>query len=137
MARIIEVEKAKALMSEAIEWSVMKWLTEKKRVRKTADKANEVLNSVERDIRQRWSAVFKAAYEKSGAASPETARLVRRIHEEHDAANRLRMQAEETFDGAEKRLSAAMAREGCRQAIEGWEHHLEAIRLAESAITSR
>jgi hypothetical protein len=131
MAKLIEVEKARALMLEAIDWSVMKWLTEKKRVRRTADKANEVLNSVELEIHAQWSPGFKAAYEKSGAVSQENGRLARKIREEHDAANRLRLQAEDTFDAAEKRLSTAMAREGCRQAIEGWDHHVEAIRLAE------
>jgi hypothetical protein len=134
MAKLAEVEKARTLMVEAIEWSVMKWLAEKKRVRKTADKANEVLNSVEQEIHRKWSPRFKAAYDKSGAPSPETARFAKKIREEHDAANKLRLQAEETFDGAEKRLSTAMAREGCRQAIEGWDHHMEAIRLAESAL---
>jgi hypothetical protein len=134
MAKLSEVEKARALMVEAIDWSVMKWLTEKKRVRRTADKANEVLISVELEIHKQWNTGFKAAYEKSGVVSPENGRLARKIQEEHDEANRLRLQAEDTFDGAEKRLSTAMAREGCRQAIEGWDHHMEAIRLAESAM---
>ncbi len=134
MRTLTEVEQARELMTEAIDWSVMKWLTEKKRVRKTADKANEVLNAVEKDIQQSWSEKFKAAYKNSGVVSPEMKRLATRVREEHEAANRLRMQAEDTFDVAEKRLSTAMAREGCRQAIEGWEHHVKAIRLAESAL---
>lgn len=134
MAKLIEVEQARALMTEAIDWSVMKWLTEKKRVRKTADKANEVLNAVEQEIQAKWSAKFKAAYQNSGAAAPELKRLAARVREEHDAANKLRWQAEETFDVAEKRLSTATAREGCRQAIEGWDHHVKAIKLAESAL---
>lgn len=134
MKELPEVGQARALMTEAIDWSVMKWLGEKKRVRKAADRANLVLNEVEAGLRSKWSEKFRAVYEKSGAASPETQRLARKIREEHDAANRFRMEAEKTFDGAEKRLSTAMAREGCRQAIEGWDHHLEAIRLTESAL---
>lgn len=134
MKNLTEVEQARALMTEAIDWSVMKWLSEKKRVRKSADRANLVLNAVEADIRAKWSANFRAVYEKPGAASPETKRLASKIRDEHEAADRFRMEAEKTFDGAEKRLSTAMAREGCRQAIEGWDHHLEAIRLAECAL---
>lgn len=129
-----EVEQARALMSEAIDWSVMKWLREKKRVRKSADQANEILNAAEADLYRGWGLKFRSAYEKSGAASPETKQLASRIRREHDAANKFRLQAEQTFDLAEKRLSTALAREGCRQAIEGWDHHLEAIRLAETAL---
>lgn len=134
MKELTEVEQARALMTEAIEWSVMKWLSEKKRVRKCADRANQVLNEVEAALHARWGPEFRSAYEQSGATSPETKQLASRIRREHDAANKFRMEAEKTFDVAEKRLSTAMAREGCRQAIEGWDHHLEAIRLAETAL---
>ena len=134
MTKLTEVDHAKALMTEAIDWSVVKWLAEKKRVRRTADKANEILNAVEQEIHGRWSPKFKGIFDKSGTATPDLKHLATKIREEHDAANRLRLQAEDTFDVAEKRLSTAMARDGCRQAIEGWNHHVEAIRLAESAL---
>lgn len=137
MKKLAEVEQARALMTEAIDWSVMNWLSQKKRVRKAADRANEVLNATEAEIRKKWSPEFRSIYDESVVASPEMKHLASRIRREHDAANRFRMEAEKTFDGAEARLSTAMAREGCRQAIEGWDHHLEAIRLAESALTSR
>jgi hypothetical protein len=137
MPTLTEVEHARALMLEAIDWSVMKWLTEKKRVRKAADKANLTLNTVEQELQSKWGPELKSAYAKSGVARPEIKRLASKIREEHDAANTLRLQAEDTFDGAEKRLSTAMAREGCRQAIAGWEHHLEAIRLSQSALDSK
>jgi len=134
MEKLTEVEQARALMTEAIDWSVMKWLSEKKRVRKSADRANQVLNEVEEGLHARWAPKFTSVYDKSGAASPEIKQLASRIRREHDAANKFRMEAEKTFDVAEKRLSTAMAREGCRQAIQGWDHHLEAIRLAEIAL---
>ncbi len=137
MAKIIEVEQARALMTEAIDWSVMKWLAEKKRVRRAADKANDTLNAVEQDIHSRWSLTFRSVYEKSGDASSDLKRLARKIREEHDLAVKFHLQAEDTFDVAEKRLSTAMAREGCRQAIEGWDHHVQAIRLAESVLESK
>jgi hypothetical protein len=43
MRKLAEVDEAKALMTEGLNWSVMKWLREKKRVRRTADKANDAL----------------------------------------------------------------------------------------------
>jgi hypothetical protein len=137
MKKLIEVEQARALMTEAIDWSVMKWLTEKKRVRKVADKANEILDAVEKEFHDSWSDDFKAAYEKSGIGSPEIQKLAKRIREKHEAALRLRADAEETFDRAEKRLSTAIAREGCDKAIQGWKVHLEAIAEAEAAAPIR
>ncbi|MDT8071168.1 MAG: hypothetical protein ROO76_23680 [Terriglobia bacterium] len=134
MKKLTQVEQARALMAEALDWSVMRWLSEKKRVRKAADQANDLLNDAEAEIRKKWSPEFRSIYEESGFASPEMKRLASRIRREHDAATRFRVEAEKTFDAAEKRLSTAMAREGCRQAIEGWDHHLEAIRLAETAL---
>ena len=137
MKKLIEVNEAKALMTEAIDWSVIKWLSEKKRVRKAADKANALLDSVEKEAQDSWSEELKEAYAKPGAATPETKHLAMKLKEAHDAAINLRMQAEETFDKAERRLSTALAREGCHQAIKGWELHLEAIRRAEAAIGVR
>ena len=55
MKKLAEVEQARALMTEAIDWSVMNWLSQKKRVRKAADRANEVLNATEAEIRKKWS----------------------------------------------------------------------------------
>ncbi|MGZ4819106.1 MAG: hypothetical protein ACXVZJ_10800, partial [Terriglobales bacterium] len=51
-----------------------------------------------------------------------------------DAAHRARMDAEDTFDEAERQLSTRLAREGCRKAIASWELHEEAIRKAEAAL---
>jgi hypothetical protein len=137
MKKLIEVDQARALMTEAIDWSVMKWLSEKKRVRRAADKANAVLDSVEKQAQGAWSEELKAAYSNSGVAAPETRQLAKKLKEAHDAAINLRMEAEETFDKAERRLSTALARDGCHQAIKGWELHLEAIRRAEAAIGGR
>lgn len=134
MRKLTEVEQARSLMLEAIDWSVMKWLAEKKRVRKTADRANEVLNAAEQEIQSKWSPGFRQIYDKSGTGTQDLKKLAAMIREEHESANRLRLQAEDTFDVAEKRLSTATARDGCRQAIEGWDHHLKAIRLSESAL---
>ena len=62
MLNIEEVENAKALMNEAINWSVMRWLREEKRVRNTSDIANDKLDAVDREVKASWSDELKAAY---------------------------------------------------------------------------
>lgn len=133
MARIKEVEDARSLFTEAQDWSVMKWLTEKKHVRKVADSANAALDRVEEDTHGGWTAELKAAYAGNGKASTEVERLAKTLREAHEAAIKARMDAEETFEKAEKRMSTSLAREGCNKAIAGWDLHEEAIRKAEVA----
>lgn len=139
-----EVAEARSLMNEAMEWSVMKWLGEKKRVRQVADKANETLDRVEQELHGAWDDELKAAYasldlEGNGRTkiSPESVKLAKGIREAHDAAMRGRMDAEDTFDKAERRLSTRLAREGCEKAITGWDLHELAIRKAESALAKK
>jgi hypothetical protein len=142
MKELPEVETAKALMTEAMSWSVMKWLREKKNVRKTADRANAALDQLSDAVKERWSKDLRAAYEslapgrqnKTTASDPQL-KLAHRIKEADDQAHRARMDAEKTFDDAERQLSTSMAREGCRKAIHGWELHEKAIRQAEGAIS--
>lgn len=62
MEKSPEVESAKTLMTEAVAWSVMKWLREKKQVRKTADQANAVLDRLNQAVKDRWPDRVRAAY---------------------------------------------------------------------------
>jgi len=154
MNKLPEVETAKALMTEATTWSVMKWLREKKRVRTTADMANAALDQRSETTKARWSDGLRAAYgelgsqtdgsaaktqrkQLPGAIDPEAQLIAKKVKEADDEAYRARMDAEETFDEAERQLSTSMAREGCRKAIHGWELHEKAIRQAEAAIHAR
>jgi len=152
MEKLTEVENATALMDEAMTWSVMKWLREKKRVRKTADQANAVLDQVRQAVQDHWSESQKAAYEaatvekpSSGVGrcprqpslsiGPELIWLAKKVKDADDEAYQARMDAETTFDEAEKQLSTSLAREGCRKAIHSWELHQKAIRKAEALET--
>jgi hypothetical protein len=147
MQKLLEVQTAKLLMTEAIHWSVMKWLREKKRVRTTADEANAALDEMRRLVAVEWDADVKAAYgtlsntngaEKAAAqTNGEAGRLAAHIKQADDEARRARMDAEEAFDQAERQLSTSLAREGCRKAIRSWELHEEAIRIAESAVAGK
>jgi hypothetical protein len=148
MEQIPEVETAKALMNQAMTWSVMKWLREKKSVRKTADQANAALDRSSQAVRERWPEPVRLVYEAlaaqtkgSNASRPpkppatEADTLVAtQSKEKDDEAYRARMDAEATFDLAEKQLSTRLAREGCHKAIYSWDLHEKAIRKAETII---
>ncbi len=152
MPKLPEVEQAKALMTEAMAWSVVRWLREKKIVRKVADQANAALDELDRVVKERWSHEVTAAYkellehtdpvspersrqpgkQRSPALAPDARQFARRVKEADDQAHRARMDAESTFDEAERLLSTSLAREGCRKAIHSWDLHEKAIRRAET-----
>ena len=146
-----DVENAKAIMREAVHWSVMRWLAEKKKVRKAADVANALLDELDKEVKSSWSNELKAAYEaiSSSGGSPETGRkskekqqdisqeimlLAKDLKQADEEAYRVHMDAEDTFDRAEKRLSTAMAREGTRKAIDSWDLKEKAILKSKAAI---
>jgi hypothetical protein len=153
--KIPAVETAKALMTEAVAWSVMKWLREKKTVRKAADQGHAALDQLNRAAKDRWPDELRVAYEaltgrsagnrkardRNDSNSPATdAQAIfsaKKVKEADDEAHFARMEAEETFDIAEKQLSTALAREGCRKAIRSWELHEKAIRKAEELIRAQ
>lgn len=135
-------------MNEAQAWSVMKWLREKKNVRKTADEANAALDRLNDSIKKKWNEEVKAAYEELVSSNGEANRasvtidreaslIAKKIKEADDQARRARQDAEDTFDKAEKLLSTSLAREGCRKAIYSWELHENAIRKAEAAVRDK
>ena len=142
MPKLIEVEEAKAIMTEGIDWSVLKWLREKKTVRKMADRANAALDATILKLKAGWDKNLQAAYEQLGAAnskgenskiSPELLAQAKKLKRAQDDATQARDDAENTFDEAENRLSTTMAREGARKAIHSWELHEHLIRLSEAA----
>jgi len=154
MRKLSEVEYAKQLMTEAMDWSVLRWLWEKPAVREAADKANAALDRLYRKIRAGWRDDIKAAYEeleaqdkssskerghKAKSQEPrsedsETATFVKKAKQAHDRAYRARMDAEDTFDEAERQLNTDLAREGCQKAILSWELFEKAIRIAEGGL---
>src|SRR5579871_2860432 len=156
MQKLAAVEEAKELLTAAKDWGVWKWLTEKSRVRQTADRAWEALDEYEKKVRAAWSEDLQKAYqeliaeaaldgnaktkrqfEKAQEAAQKvdakTKATAKRLKQSDDEAYALRMQAEETFDEAEKRMSTSMACEGSRQAVEAWEVREKFIRKCETA----
>ena len=138
-------------MTEAMKWSVMKWLREKKQVRKTADEANAALDRLNREVKQRWPELVRAAYDaldaqplapspgnrhqhqhSPPALDPEASVLAKKMKDANDEAYHAREMAEKAFDEAEKQLSTRLAREGCLKAIHAWDMLEEVIRKSES-----
>jgi len=134
MRKLIPVEEAKALMREAIDWSLWGWLTEKRRLRTTADAAWEALEGCEREVKSGWSDDLKKAYRgKNGQGlDAELKVALEKMKEADEAWRNARETAEATFDEADRRMSTDMAREGAAQAIEAWELTEKAIRRAEA-----
>jgi hypothetical protein len=156
MRKLSEVEEARALMSEAHGWSLWKWLTDKRRVQETADKATEALAESRKNAQRSWSgdlnkaynelvaeaaldgaAASKRKYEKAKAETehvdPKIKVVARRVKDADEEAQRATLDAEETFAAAEARMSPGMAREGTQKALESYDLREKAIRKAEAA----
>jgi len=54
------------------------------------------------------------------------------VKQADDEAENARLDAEETFDEAERQLSSSMARQGAEKAIDSWDRREKAIRKAEA-----
>jgi hypothetical protein len=155
MQKITEVEEARALMNVAKDWSVWHWLLEKKRVRIIADKAVDAFGEVEKKVKATWDEDMKKAYHELEAqaafnsnprakqryekAKDEAKNVdakiriaVQRVKEADDEAYKARMDAEDTFAEAERRLSASMSRQGAEKALESYDLREKAIRRAEA-----
>ena len=78
MRELAEVQAARALWNEAKDWSLMKWLVEKRRVRKTADDAVAAFDAYEREVKAAWGDDLRNCYdelvaEAAADADPEMA----------------------------------------------------------------
>jgi hypothetical protein len=157
MRKLVQVEDAKSLLEVAKDWGVWKWLTEKKKVRQTADTAWEAFDELEKDVKGGWSEDLQKAYAELAAEAAvaeggapakrkyEKARkdaagvdakikaVAQKLKAADDEAYRVRMEAEAMFDEAEKRLSASMAREASQVAIDAYNLREKAVRKAETA----
>jgi hypothetical protein len=155
MQKLIPVEEAKALMAEAQDWSMWSWMAQKGKLRSAADLAWEALDEAEEKVRASWSDPLARAWrevealaaadgrarshrqcekavEEARAVGPEIKTAVQKVKEADLGALSARIQAEDTFDEAEKRMSTSMACEGARQAIAAWELREKLVRKLES-----
>ena len=137
MHKLAPVEEAKTLFKEATDWSVWRWLTEKKRARTTADAAWEVLEACEEKVKAEWAEEWRQAYghQKSrryAELDPEMQAALQRLHELDEEARQARDAAEAQFDEADRRMSSSMACEGAQMALDAWALRESFIRKAEA-----
>jgi hypothetical protein len=148
MRKLEAVEDARAIMTQGLEWGVFKWLMEKPKVRKIADRATEALNHAEDKVKATWSDDLKRAYnhlatqaaskgkkasKDGGTFHPEVLETARKVFERDEETETMRLDAEDTFAEGERKLSVAMAREGAQKALATYDLHEKAIRMAEAA----
>src|SRR4051794_30181082 len=114
MQKLAPVEDAKTLFNEARDWSMWRWLIEKKRARSTADAAWQALEEYEEKVRAGWNEQWRQAYGHPKSRSYvaldlEVKAALDRLHEEDQAARQARDAAEAQFDEADRRMSTSMA----------------------------
>lgn len=140
MHKLLAVEEARRLFNEAKDWSIWRWLLEKKRVRTTADAATAALDEADRKAKAGWSDELRKAYRELEAEAAvngdrrtkrqyekarEEARdigeaikaLARKVREADEKAEQVRLEAEDTFALADKRVSSSIAGRGGGAAI--------------------
>jgi hypothetical protein len=139
MRKLAAVEEARAVMTEGMEWGVWKWLLEKRRVQEIADRATAALHEADRKVKASWSDELKTAYKelveqekpKRGRRqekdpegvniAPEVRLTAKKVKQAYDEGQRARVDAEDTFEEAERRMSTDLAREGARKALESYD----------------
>jgi hypothetical protein len=143
MHKLAPVEEAKTLFHQARNWSVWRWLIEKKRARATADAAWEALEACEERVKAGWAGEWQQAYRDLSANGRPKARrhagldtgikeALERLHEADEEARQARDAAEAQFDEADRRMSSSMACEGAQMALDAWEMREKVIRKAEA-----
>ena len=137
MHKLPPVEEAKTLFNEAKDWSVWRWLIEKKRARTTADAAWEALEACEEKVRAGWNEEWRQAYghpksRRYAARDDEVKTALERLYEDDEEAKQAHDAAEAQFDEADRRMSSSMACEGAQMAIDAWEMREKVIRKAEA-----
>ena len=127
MNSLKEVEQARVIMKEADNWSVLRWLSEKKKVRRAADAANAALQAQHEQLKAAWPADLLQAYDaiamkkNADGLSEQMLRLAKQLYQADTKANAAHEQAEATFAEAEKKLSTMLARQGCVEALRSWD----------------
>ena len=125
MHKLAPVEDAKTLFNEAKDWSVWRWLIEKKHARSTADAAWAALEACEEKVKAGWADEWQQAYRDLSANGRPKARRHASLDAELKAAL-------ERLHEADRSMSSSMACEGAQMAIDAWEMREKFIRKAEA-----
>jgi len=112
MQKIVEVENAQKLTTEAIGWSPVLFMGKKKGLEQSHALANQALDKKFEEVKVSTFPEAKEAYEASLST---------------------RAEADQLFQKAAKMFKIEFAKEACKKILESWEQGLKAIELAESA----
>lgn len=118
MQKLVAVEYARAIMTEAIAWPDWKWLFDKARVREAADRAAEAFEMANRQARSLWREL------EGGDAE--------RMQQAQGIAAEVTKEAEEMFAAAERQLNAGLAREAANRALQSFDLREQALEMARS-----
>ncbi|MCL4401942.1 MAG: hypothetical protein M1436_04650, partial [Acidobacteria bacterium] len=102
---------------------------------KKAYRELELEESVNGDMPARK--LYETAHTEAQEIDPRIKIVAQHVREADNEAYNARLDAEEIFDEAERRLSTSMARQGTRKALESWDLREKAIRKAEAAARHR
>ncbi len=156
MHKLIAVEEARRILNIGKDWSIWRWLLEKRKVRTAADAGTAALDGLEKKVKAGWSPELKKTYrelqaeaavngnararrqhesvkEEAVGIDPALRLAARKVKEADDKAYEVRMDAEALFAEAERRLSGSLAREAAERALEAYDLREKAIRRAEAA----
>src|SRR5258708_13096110 len=119
MHKLTPVEDAKTLFNEAKDWSVWRWLIEKKKARTTADAAWQALEACEEKVKAGWREEWLQAYghpksRRHAELDPEVKEALERLYQDDEEARQTRDPAEAQFDHADRPLSTRMASESAQ-----------------------
>src|SRR5258708_21946109 len=103
MHKLTPVEDAKTLFNEAKDWSVWRWLIEKKKARTTADAAWQALEASEEKVKAGWREEWLQAYghpksRRHAALDPEVKEALERLYQDDEEALQARDAAEAQID---------------------------------------
>lgn len=127
MQKLEAVERARIVMTEAIDWPDWQWLFQKDKVRALADLASKAFETANREARDSWTGELKQAY--AGRTGVEA----NQIREADEEAARVTLEAETMFAEAEARLNAMMARDAARKALQSFDLREKALEAAQAA----
>jgi hypothetical protein len=154
MNKLEAVEEAKRVLAGAMDWSILRWLAEKRRIREIADRGTASLDAEERRIKAQWpqeltdaysalcppseddpyaAAEFEFVRQQAQTIPNEIREAAARVRQADEVATRARLDAEQTFDDAERRMSSSLARKGAELAIAAYDVRYQALAEAERA----
>ena len=143
MHKLAAVEDAKSLFNEAKNWSLWRWLFEKRRARTTADAAWAALEACEEKVKSGWAEEWQQAYLDLSTNGRRKSRRHAGLDPELKAALESLHEADEIGPSGPRRGGSPvrrgrpppehrMACEGAQMALDAWELREKFIRKAEA-----